>query len=90
MTKIAALQLQEEWEDLLNNHSGARGGTFISCNILRPFLFFISSFLKRPQNIKTKDIDCMKKCFKIMLESINSTGTQFCSPYMFSLTSASL
>uniref|UniRef100_A0A9I9CWC1 HECT-type E3 ubiquitin transferase n=1 Tax=Cucumis melo TaxID=3656 RepID=A0A9I9CWC1_CUCME len=71
-TKIAALQLQEEWEDLLNNHSGARGGTFISCNILRPFLFFISSFLKRPQNIKTKDIDCMKNCFKILFESINS------------------
>lgn len=80
-TKIAALQLQEEWEELVNNNSGARGGTFISYNILRPFLFFISSFLKRPQNIKTKDIACMKNCFKILFESINSTESKnnFCS-----------
>lgn len=80
MTKIAALQLQEEWDKLVNNHSGALAGTFISYNILRPFLFFISSLLKRPQNVQTRDIDCMKNCFKILFESINSTGMQLSSP----------
>ncbi|XP_038904863.1 E3 ubiquitin-protein ligase UPL7 isoform X1 [Benincasa hispida] len=81
VTKIAALQLQVEWEDLMNSHSGAQGGTFIACNILRPFLFFISSLLKRPQNIKTRDTDCMKNCFKILFESISSTESKnnFCS-----------
>ena len=77
MTKIAALQLQESWEELVNNRSGALAGTFISYNILRPFLFFISSFLKRPQNIQTRDIDCMKNCFTLLFESINSTGIHF-------------
>ncbi|XP_023539229.1 E3 ubiquitin-protein ligase UPL7 isoform X2 [Cucurbita pepo subsp. pepo] len=81
VTKIAALQLQESWEELVNNRSGALAGTFISYNILRPFLFFISSFLKRPQNIQTRDIDCMKNCFTILFESINSTESKnnFCS-----------
>lgn len=77
MTRIAALQLQDEWEDLVNNHYGALAATFISDNILRPFLFFIPFFLKRPQSIRTRDIDSMKNCFKILSESINCTGMQF-------------
>ncbi|KAK3226693.1 hypothetical protein Dsin_006555 [Dipteronia sinensis] len=81
VTRNIAIQLQEEWESLLNYHSGLITGTWISSCILRPFLFFITRLSAQHQKIRTRDVDCMEKCFKILLESIdsNDSGKNFCS-----------
>ncbi|TXG58377.1 hypothetical protein EZV62_016206 [Acer yangbiense] len=81
VTRNMAIQLQEEWESLLNYHAGLITGTWISSSILRPFLFFITRLSVQHQKIRTRDIDCMEKCFKILLESIdsNDSGKNVCS-----------
>ncbi|KAI9153180.1 hypothetical protein LWI28_007303 [Acer negundo] len=81
VTRNMAIQLQEEWESLLNYHAGIITGTWISSSILRPFLIFITRLSVQHQKIRTRDIDCMEKCFKILLESIdsNDSGKNVCS-----------
>ncbi|KAL5740695.1 hypothetical protein ACOSQ2_029875 [Xanthoceras sorbifolium] len=81
VTRNVAIQLQEEWETLVNYHAGLITGTWISRSILRPFLFFITCLSAQHQKIRSKDIDCMENCFKILLESIDSSdsGKNFCS-----------
>ncbi|KAK0585629.1 hypothetical protein LWI29_031580 [Acer saccharum] len=81
VTRNMAIQLQEEWESLLNYHAGLITGTWISSSILRPFLFFITRLSVQHQKIRTRDIDCMENCFKILLESIdsNDSGKNICS-----------
>ncbi|KAF3943447.1 hypothetical protein CMV_030001 [Castanea mollissima] len=81
VTKAVALQLQEEWESLLNRNAGVMTGTWISNAVLRPFLFFTACLSVQRQKIQVRDINCMQKCFRILLESLNSTDIKenFCS-----------
>ncbi|GMH09885.1 hypothetical protein Nepgr_011726 [Nepenthes gracilis] len=73
VTRTLALQLQEEWELLLSHYSGVMTKTWISCNILRPFLFFITQLSTGQHKISARDMSCMHNCFVILLESINAT-----------------
>lgn len=79
--KMVAVQLQEEWETLVNHHAVLMTRTWISSSFLRPFLFFITYLSIRHQRIRTRDVDCIRHCFKTLLESINSTDSKmnFCS-----------
>lgn len=78
MTKMVAMQLQEEWENSVNCPVDLMiTRSWISSSLLRPFLFFITHLSTRHQKIQTRNRDCMQSCFKILLESINSTGTFF-------------
>lgn len=79
MTKLAALLLQQEWETMINCNAVPLTRTWISINFLRPFLFFITHLSTRNQKIQARDLDCMRNCFRILLDSINSTGMpSFC------------
>ncbi|XP_024955658.1 E3 ubiquitin-protein ligase UPL7 isoform X4 [Citrus sinensis] len=81
VTKKVAVQLQEEWVALVNCHASLITGSWISSVVLRPFLFFVTRLSTQHQKIQTRDIDCMQKCFKILLDSINSSDSRknFCS-----------
>ncbi|KAL4371494.1 hypothetical protein HN51_015998 [Arachis hypogaea] len=80
VTKMVALQLQQEWEKLVNNYTAARTAIWISNNLLRPFLFFITRFSTWLQIAQSKKIHSMKICFTILLESMNSSDSKqnFC------------
>ncbi|KAJ1378322.1 HECT, E3 ligase catalytic domain [Sesbania bispinosa] len=80
VTKVVALQLQEEWETMVNHYSGAMTAIWISNNLLRPFLFFMTCFSTRHQKVHKKKIDSMKMCFTILLESLKSSDSKrnFC------------
>ncbi|KAL2509270.1 E3 ubiquitin-protein ligase [Forsythia ovata] len=80
-TKLVALALQQDWEIMMNNRAGPFTRMQISSGVLRPFLFFIMYLSTRRGEIRTTDRDCMINCFKLVLESINSSdGHQnFCS-----------
>lgn len=73
-TKMIALQLQQEWETLIHSHTVSISSTWISSSLLRPFLFFTTNLSSRYQKIQARDVDCMRNCFRILLESLNSTG----------------
>ncbi|KAJ7971465.1 E3 ubiquitin-protein ligase UPL7 [Quillaja saponaria] len=81
VSEIVAMQHQEEWEILVNHFAGVRTATWISKIILRPFLFFIMCLSTRHQKVHTRHIDCMRTCFSILLESMNSVDldSNFCS-----------
>ncbi|GMP50149.1 hypothetical protein CsSME_00016882 [Camellia sinensis var. sinensis] len=81
VTKIVAGQLQEEWEMMVDRHAISVTRSWISNSFLRPFLFFVTCLSTRCQKIQTQDIYCMRTCFRILLESMNSTDPQknFCS-----------
>lgn len=79
---MVALQLQEEWENFVNHHAGLMSGTQISSSLLRPFLFFITCLTTRNRKIHNRDVNCMERCFKILLESVNSVGTPFSKLFM--------
>ncbi|XP_021908653.1 E3 ubiquitin-protein ligase UPL7 isoform X3 [Carica papaya] len=81
MTKKTALQLKEVWENSLSNHADLMTRDWVSSRLLRPFLFFISCLSVRNRNIQNGDVKCMQDCFKILLESMNSTDSRrnFCS-----------
>ncbi|KAJ4970715.1 hypothetical protein NE237_003814 [Protea cynaroides] len=81
VTKKIAVQLQEEWEALVNHHDVLMTSRWLSCSLLRPFLFFIIYPTTVHQNLRSRNMKCMLTCFKILLESINSTVSQknFCS-----------
>lgn len=74
MKKKVAIQLEEEWEAVVNNYAGLVTGTWISISVLRPFLFFITCLSTQHRNIRVRDIDCIQKCLKLILESMNSSG----------------
>lgn len=80
-TKMVAEQLRQEWEIMLNIHVAPRTRSWISSRFLRPFLFFNTCLSTRCQKFQSRDIDCMQKCFRILLESINSSDPQhnFCT-----------
>ncbi|GLT89883.1 hypothetical protein SLE2022_078450 [Rubroshorea leprosula] len=87
VTTKEAIRLQAEWETLMKNHGDLMSGTWISTCVLRPFLFFISHLSTRHQKISSRDLSCMQCCFKILLESVNSTDSRknFCSLVMGTL-----
>lgn len=77
MTRTVALQLREEWDYMLSHQAYSISRTWVSSSLLRPFLFFTTCLSTRRQRIQTRDAACIQKCFKILLESINSTGIGF-------------
>ncbi|KAF9665086.1 hypothetical protein SADUNF_Sadunf16G0085500 [Salix dunnii] len=83
-TKKAAVELQFEWEAevaLVKNDLTIMSGSWISTRILRPFLFFVHYLSTRHYKIRDVDIPRLHTCFKLLLESINSTdlGKNFCA-----------
>ncbi|KAF4403288.1 hypothetical protein G4B88_007934 [Cannabis sativa] len=81
VTLKVALQLQEDWDKNYEDYVGSLTRTQISCSVLRPFLFFISCLATPHKGIQTREINCMHRCFKILLESVNSSDPKqnFCS-----------
>ncbi|KAL3532021.1 hypothetical protein ACH5RR_005542 [Cinchona calisaya] len=79
--KAVSLQLQQQWLSEMNQHASPWDKMQISSIVLRPFIFFISCLSIRNQKIQARDVDCMKLCFRVVLESINSTdpNENFCS-----------
>lgn len=69
--------MQKDWEIMINKRAGPFTGMQISSGVLRPFLFFILYLPTRLGEIQVADRDCMINCFKLVLESINSSGTTF-------------
>ncbi|KAI3522906.1 hypothetical protein L1887_00958 [Cichorium endivia] len=80
-TKMVATHLREEWKEMLKCHSVPMNRAWISNKLLKPFLFFITTLATRRQKFEDQDVDCMQICFKILLESINSSDPQrnFCT-----------
>ncbi|KAI4371341.1 hypothetical protein MLD38_019588 [Melastoma candidum] len=80
VTRKVASQLQEQWEDEVNRRCGSISAAWISSRLLIPFLFFIQCLSIRHKRIRPREASCMHICFKILLESIDSTdpGTNFC------------
>ncbi|KAL8245218.1 hypothetical protein R6Q59_011476 [Mikania micrantha] len=79
--KMTAVHLQEEWREMVDCHSVSISKVWISNNLLRPFLFFVTTLAIRGRKFEDRDIDCMHICFRILLESINSSDPQrnFCT-----------
>ncbi|WOH06132.1 hypothetical protein DCAR_0625555 [Daucus carota subsp. sativus] len=80
-TKMIALQLQRDWQDMISCcKMSTITATWISSSLLRPFLFFTTCLSTRYRKIQARDVNCMQMCFKILLESLNSTDHQknFC------------
>ncbi|KAL4582809.1 hypothetical protein LXL04_007369 [Taraxacum kok-saghyz] len=80
-TKKAAAHLREEWQVMLKCHPVPITRAWISNNLLKPFLLFVRTSATRHQRFEDRDVDCMQICFKILLESINSSDPQrnFCT-----------
>lgn len=74
LTKIEAGKFQEEWEMMVDAHALCITKSWISSSFLRPFLFFVTCLSTRCQKIQTREIRCVQTCFRILLESMNSTG----------------
>ncbi|KAL6273591.1 hypothetical protein ACE6H2_024283 [Prunus campanulata] len=82
VTKMVAWELREEWEKVMNQYAElAITATWLSSNIVRPFLFFITCLSTRHRNIQPREIYSMKNFFQIMLESVTSTDSKknYCS-----------
>ncbi|KAK4348442.1 hypothetical protein RND71_031197 [Anisodus tanguticus] len=79
--KCIALELQQQWESLINRHLAPLKRSSISSQVLRPFLFFTTFLLARYSRIQPREKDCIRSCFGVILESINSTDPDenFCS-----------
>ncbi|EOY08056.1 E3 ubiquitin-protein ligase UPL7 isoform 3, partial [Theobroma cacao] len=81
VTMKVAIKLQEEWESFVKNQAELMTANLISSSVLRPFIFFITCLSIRRRKILARVSNCMQTCFKILLESINSTDSKknFCS-----------
>ncbi|XP_008392543.3 E3 ubiquitin-protein ligase UPL7 [Malus domestica] len=80
--KIAALEFREEWEKVVDRYTKlAFSATWISSNVVRPFLLFVTCLSTRHRSIQTAEMCSMKTCFQILLESVNSTDSKknYCS-----------
>ncbi|XP_058110082.1 E3 ubiquitin-protein ligase UPL7 isoform X3 [Magnolia sinica] len=73
-TKKVARQLQEEWEMSMTQYDDLMTSGWVSSNVLRPFLFFVTCSSTLHQKLQITTIKCMLTCFKTILQSINSTG----------------
>ncbi|XP_044367943.1 E3 ubiquitin-protein ligase UPL7 isoform X2 [Triticum aestivum] len=74
-------QLHEEWEVLVNQPDINLTNQWISSKMLRPFLFFITQPSSWYNWQQTKTVKSISRCFKIILNSINSMdrSKNFCS-----------
>ncbi|XP_019250775.1 PREDICTED: E3 ubiquitin-protein ligase UPL7 [Nicotiana attenuata] len=79
--KSVALELQQQWESMINSHLAPLKKSYISSQVLRPFIFFTTFLLARYRRIQDREKDCIRSCFRVILESINSTDPHgnFCS-----------
>ncbi|XP_071697079.1 E3 ubiquitin-protein ligase UPL7 isoform X2 [Rutidosis leptorrhynchoides] len=79
--KVVAAHIQEEWKEMIGCHTFNTSKNWISNDVLRPFLFFVTTLATRRRRFEDRDVDCMQICFKILLESINSSDPQrnFCN-----------
>lgn len=75
--KSVALELQQQWESMINSHLAPLKKSYISSQVLRPFIFFTTFLLARYRRIQAREKDCIRSCFRVILESINSTGMLF-------------
>ncbi|XP_050380357.1 E3 ubiquitin-protein ligase UPL7 [Argentina anserina] len=83
-TRTAALEMREEWEKCLKQQQQAGSvitAIWISSHVVRPFLFFVSCLLIRKRRIEAAEVNCMKSCFQMLLDSLNSTDSKknYCS-----------
>ncbi|KAK1429424.1 hypothetical protein QVD17_11633 [Tagetes erecta] len=81
LMKRTAVHLREEWREMVNCHPVPMSRLWISNNLLRPFLFFVTTLATRGRRFEDRDVDCMKICFRVLLESINSIDPRrnFCT-----------
>ncbi|XP_027070608.2 E3 ubiquitin-protein ligase UPL7 [Coffea arabica] len=79
--KVVSMQLQQQWLAEMNQNAICWNKMQISRIVLRPFIFFMTFLSTRYQRIETREEDCVKLCFRVLLESINSTdpNENFCS-----------
>ncbi|KAG0473343.1 hypothetical protein HPP92_015200 [Vanilla planifolia] len=78
--KKVGKQLQEQWTALADSYDNQETVDWISSNLIRPFLFFTSSFTSH-LNLNLASEGCLSVCFRILLQSINTadSGKNFCS-----------
>ncbi|XP_022767204.1 E3 ubiquitin-protein ligase UPL7 isoform X2 [Durio zibethinus] len=76
VTRKVGMEFQEEWEILVKNQAEFMTGELISKSVLRPFIFFITCLSIRRRKILARELKCTQTCFKILLESINSTDSR--------------
>ncbi|KAK7245012.1 hypothetical protein RIF29_39842 [Crotalaria pallida] len=81
VTRMVALKFQQEWEILVNQYTDVRTAIWISNDLLRPFLFFITRLSTWHHKVRNRKIDSMKLSFTILMESLKSSDTKlnFCS-----------
>lgn len=79
-----ALRHQEEWENKFADfRTSSLTGTQISTDLLRPFLFFTTCLATRHKRIQNRDVNCIGRCFKILLDSMNSDGIVIFQLFLF-------
>lgn len=81
VTMKVSLELQKEWNLSVHDASGPMTKTWISCFLLRPFLFFITHLSLKRRTVQSQAVNSMRCCFGILLENLNSADLDinFCS-----------
>ncbi|KAG2536101.1 hypothetical protein PVAP13_9NG157200 [Panicum virgatum] len=79
--RVVSEQLHEDWKLLMNQPNIDLTNQWISRKMLRPFLFFITQPSSWYEGQQSKTVESILTCFKIILNSINSTDASknFCS-----------
>ena len=77
MIRVVSEQLHEDWKLLMNQPNIDLTNQWISRKMLRPFLFFITQPSSWYEGQQSKTVESILTCFKIILNSINSTGMSF-------------
>ncbi|MFS8004300.1 putative HECT domain-containing protein [Helianthus anomalus] len=82
LMKMTAVHIRDEWQEMVKCYSVPMSRVWVSNDLLRPFLFFVTTLATRGRRFADRDVECMQICFKILLESINSSDPQrnFCTP----------
>ncbi|KAI3954810.1 hypothetical protein MKW98_002916 [Papaver atlanticum] len=82
-TKKLVVKIRQEWEEAVVNCQPdvVITGEWVSTCLLRPFIFFITRSSIAQKKLEVRNLNCMLTCFKILLQSIDSTECQknFCS-----------
>jgi len=81
--RVVSEQLHEDWKLLMNQPNIDLTTQWISRKMLRPFLFFITQPSSWYEGQQSKTVESILTCFKIILNSINSTGMSFLVPLLF-------
>ncbi|KAI3937413.1 hypothetical protein MKX01_040079 [Papaver californicum] len=83
VTKKLVVKVRQEWEEAVVNCQPdvVITGEWVSSCLLRPFLYFITRSSIAQKNLEERNLNCILTCFKILLQSIDSTESQknFCS-----------